>query len=192
MNHQPFVSRAGAKLAHGLEHFNLDVTGFICADFGCNAGGFVDCFLQNGAKKVYAVDTGYGVLDWKLRNDERVVVMERTNALRVELPEKVDMISIDVSWTKQEKILPVALSWLKPGGKIISLLKPHYEADEKYLRKGKLAEEFREEVVEEVIAKLKNMGINIAGITSSPILGKKGGNVEYVMMIYPDVRERQD
>src|SRR5438034_4090953 len=103
-----FVSRAGQKLEHALSIFGVDVTGFVCADLGCSTGGFTDCLLQRGAAKVYAVDTGYGVLDWKLRTNERVVVMERTNAMHVTLPEPVDLVTIDVAWTKQRHILPAA------------------------------------------------------------------------------------
>src|SRR3977135_3262569 len=97
-----FVSRAGLKLEHALMTFGLDVAGCVCADFGSNTGGFVDCLLQRGAAKVYAIDTGYGALEWKLRKDSRVIVMERTNAMHAELPEKVTRISIDVAWTKQK------------------------------------------------------------------------------------------
>src|SRR5437870_7172262 len=103
-----FVSRAGQKLDHALTTFGLDVAGAICADLGSNTGGFVDVLLRRGAAKVYAVDTGYGVLEWKLRKDPRVVVMERTNAMHVALPEKVEFVSIDVAWTKQRRILPAA------------------------------------------------------------------------------------
>src|SRR3954464_2055528 len=103
-----FVSRAGQKLEHALVKFSIDVTGWICADLGCNVGGFVDCLLQRGAAKVYAIDTGYGALDWKLRKDPRVVTMERTNAMHVSLPEQVDLVTIDVAWTRQNKILPSA------------------------------------------------------------------------------------
>jgi 23S rRNA (cytidine1920-2'-O)/16S rRNA (cytidine1409-2'-O)-methyltransferase len=102
----PFVSRAGLKLDHALTAFAVDVTGLVCADLGCNAGGFTDCLLQRGAAKVYAVDTGYGALDWKLRKDPRVVVMERTNAMHVTLPEPVGFVCIDVAWTRQRRILP--------------------------------------------------------------------------------------
>src|SRR5579859_7339270 len=120
-----YVSRAGGKLEFALQEFKISVKDLIVADFGSSTGGFVDCLLQNGAKKVYAVETGYGVLDWKLRNDPRVIVMERTNAIHVELPEKVDLITIDTSWTRQRNILPNALKNLKEGRKIISLIKPH-------------------------------------------------------------------
>src|SRR3989344_5859632 len=134
-----FVSRAGEKLQYALDNFKILVKDKIVADFGSSTGGFVDCSLTNGASKVYAVEVGYGTLDWKLRNDTRVVVLERANAMHVVLPEKVDFISIDVGWTRQKLILPNAFTNLKVGGKIVVLIKPHYEADKRYLRKGKLA-----------------------------------------------------
>jgi 23S rRNA (cytidine1920-2'-O)/16S rRNA (cytidine1409-2'-O)-methyltransferase len=130
-----FVSRGGLKLHHALTHFQLSVQGLTAADFGCSTGGFTDCLLQRGAAKVYAVDTGYGVLDWKLRNDPRVVVMERTNCLHAAPPSEVvatggvDLIVIDASWTPQRLVIPAALAWLKQSteARIISLIKPHYE-----------------------------------------------------------------
>ncbi|TFG88259.1 MAG: TlyA family RNA methyltransferase, partial [Gemmatimonadales bacterium] len=124
-----FVSRAGRKLAAALDAFGLDVAGAICADFGCNVGGFTDCLLRRRAARVYAVDTGYGALAWTLRTSDRVVVMERTNALHCPVPEPVDLVTIDVGWTPQSRIVPAAMRWLKPagGGRIVSLLKPHYE-----------------------------------------------------------------
>src|SRR6476659_10241523 len=103
-----FVSRAGQKLEHALASFGIDVKGLTCADLGCSTGGFTDCLLERGAAKVYAIDTGYGVLDWKLRKDPRVVVMERTNAMHAVLPEPVPVVTIDVAWTKQRHILPAA------------------------------------------------------------------------------------
>src|SRR4051812_1562628 len=111
-----FVSRAGQKLEHVLATFGIDVAGRTCADLGSNVGGFVDCLLQRGAAKVYSIDTGYGVLDWKLRNDARVVVMERANAIHVTLPEKVSLVTIDVAWTKQRIILPAARRLLSDDG----------------------------------------------------------------------------
>ena len=176
----PYASRAGEKLEYGLKNFNISVADLVCADFGSSAGGFVDCLLQAGAKKVYAVETGYGVLDWKLRNDERVVVMERENAMHVELPEKVDFITIDTSWTKLEKIIPNALKNLKDNGQIVALVKPHYEAEPKMLRKGKLPDEFIPEVLNIVKGKLGELGVEILGETLSPILGGKGKNKEYL------------
>src|SRR3989344_7416455 len=108
-----YVSRAGQKLEHALKTFDLDLKGIICADFGSSTGGFTDCLLQHGAERVYAVETGYGLLDWKLRVDERVVVMEKTNAMHVILPEKAGFISVDTSWTKLENIIPNTLLNLK-------------------------------------------------------------------------------
>lgn len=176
-----YVSRAGEKLEHALSSFNIKVAGLTCADFGSSTGGFVDCLLQGGAKKVYAVETGYGVLDWKLRNDRRVVVMERTNAMHVELPEKVDFLTIDTSWTKLEKIVPNALKNLKSDGQIVALVKPHYEAEPKMLRKGKLLEEFIPEVLKKVKQQLEENGVNILDGTESPIVGEKGKNKEYLL-----------
>src|SRR5437588_11102724 len=103
-----FVSRAGQKLEHALVNFGIDVSGLTCADLGSNVGGFVDCLLQRGAAKVYAIEKGYGVLEWKLRKDPRVIVMERTNAMHVVLPEPVALVTIDVAWTRQRNILPAA------------------------------------------------------------------------------------
>src|SRR3954463_630831 len=111
-----FVSRAGQKLDHALAHFNLDVSGKTCADLGSNTGGFVDVLLQRGAAKVYAIDTGYGVLAWKLRKDPRVIVMERTNAMHVDLPEPITVVTIDVAWTKQRHILPAARKMIRADG----------------------------------------------------------------------------
>src|SRR3990167_4706018 len=145
-----YASRAGEKLEHALKSFHIIVTDLVCADFGSSTGGFVDCLLQAGAKKVYAIETGYGVLDWKLRNDQRVIVMEKTNAMHVELPEKIDLITIDTSWTKLEKIIPNAIKNLKEDGQIVALIKPHYEAEQKLLRKGKLLESFIPEVLKKV------------------------------------------
>lgn len=176
----PYASRAGEKLEHALNKFKANVNNLVCADFGSSTGGFVDCLLQFGAQKVYAVETGYGVLDWKLRNDPRVIVMEKKNAMHVILPEKVDFITIDTSWTKLEKVVPNALLNLKPEGRIITLVKPHYEAERPRLFKGKLPEESIPEVLNEVRAKLKALHLELLGETESPILGEKGKNKEHL------------
>ena len=178
-----FASRAGEKLEHAIREFKISVKGLVCADFGSSTGGFVDCLLQNGAEKVYAVETGYGVLDWKLRNDNRVVVMERINAMHVDLPEKVDFITIDTSWTRLENIIPSALKNLKPAGKIITLLKPHYEVESKMLRKGKLQEELIPNVLGLVKNNLGEIDVEIIGETESPLVGQKGGNKEYLLYL---------
>lgn len=125
---QPYVSRGGEKLAAALDHFGIDISGRVCADLGSHIGGFVDCLLQRGAAKVYSVDTCYGTLAWKLRRDPRVVVLERTNAMHVSLPESVDLATIDVGWTPQAKILPNVASLLRPHGRVVTLVKPQYEA----------------------------------------------------------------
>ena len=125
----PYVSRGGLKLAAAIDHFGLDVTGYVCADLGCSVGGFTDVLLQRGAAKVHAVDTAYGQLAWKLRNDPRVVVMERQNALHAEAQPQCDLVVVDLGWTKQDRAVPAAARWLKPdGGAILTLIKPHYEA----------------------------------------------------------------
>ncbi|MCH9003257.1 MAG: hypothetical protein IIC02_11845 [Planctomycetes bacterium] len=133
-----YVSRGGDKLAAALTHFKLDVGGLVCADLGSHVGGFVDCLLQRGAAKVYSVDTSYGTLAWTLRKDDRVVVLERTNAMHVTLPEPVDLVTIDVGWTPQAKILPAAARMIKPEGRVVTLLKPHYEAAKELLVDGVL------------------------------------------------------
>lgn len=178
-----YASRAGEKLEFALNSFGVSVSGLVCADFGSSTGGFVDCLLQFGARRVYAVETGYGVLDWKLRNDERVMVMERTNAMHVKLPEKVDLITVDTSWTKLEKIIPNAIKNLKQDGFMITLLKPHYEAEPKMVRKGKLLEDFTPEVIEKVKEKLKEIGVKVLKEVESPIVGEKRGNKEYLLLL---------
>jgi 23S rRNA (cytidine1920-2'-O)/16S rRNA (cytidine1409-2'-O)-methyltransferase len=180
----PFVSRAGQKLDHAIATFNVEVGGATCADLGCSTGGFVDCLLQRGAGKVYAVDTGYGVLDWKLRKDARVVVMERTNAMHVTLPEAVDWVSIDVAWTKQKRILPAAMKILKPTGRVITLIKPHYEADPAQLRGGILPADQVDAVVTGVITQIQSAGFDVISTVTSPILGAKG-NTEVLALLQP-------
>jgi len=178
-----YASRAGAKLEFALDHFGLSPQGLICADLGCSTGGFTDCLLSRGAVRVYAVDTGYGVLDYKLRTDPRVVVRERTNALHVEFPEPVQFITVDVSWTPQRLIIPHALSVLDRPGTIVSLLKPHYEAPKQWLRRGVLPPERVPEVVASVIENLTAAGVVVKGSVQSPVTGEKGGNIEYLLWI---------
>jgi 23S rRNA (cytidine1920-2'-O)/16S rRNA (cytidine1409-2'-O)-methyltransferase len=174
-----FASRAGQKLDHALAAFEIDVTGLVCADLGCSTGGFVDCLPQRGAAKVYAVDTAHGALDWKLRNDPRVVVMERTNAMHARLPEPVPFITIDVAWTRQRHILPAAAKMLAPGGNVVSLLKLHYEAEKRLLRKGLLPPEHFAAVFGETSADIDRAGFSILAVTQSPISGS-GGNREWL------------
>jgi 23S rRNA (cytidine1920-2'-O)/16S rRNA (cytidine1409-2'-O)-methyltransferase len=179
-----FVSRAGQKLDHALSTFALNPSGKICADLGCSTGGFTDCLLQHGAARVFAVDTGYGVLDWKLRNDPRVVVMERINAMHVELAEKVDMVSIDVAWTRQRRILPSAKRLLGPAGIVVTLIKPHYEAAATLLRKGILDIDQIPAVLIAVRADIEAAGFEQLQIVESPVKGSKG-NTEFLAMLKP-------
>jgi 23S rRNA (cytidine1920-2'-O)/16S rRNA (cytidine1409-2'-O)-methyltransferase len=188
-----FVSRAGAKLDAALDAFGLDVRGRTCADFGCNVGGFADCLLRRGAVRVYAVDTGYGALAWRLRKDPRVVVMERTNALYCPVPERVDLVTIDVAWTPQELIVPAALRWLAPPGApdsatVVSLLKPHYEAAKLRGRKpkGPLPRQEADAVCREVCARLARAGCLARAAVRNALRGK-GGNFEYFLLLVPSV-----
>lgn len=178
-----YVSRGGLKLEHAFKTFAVNPTGLVCADFGSSTGGFVDCLFQYGAAKVYAVETGYGVLDWKLRNDERVVVMERTNVMHVQLPELVDLITIDTSWTKIANVLPNALKNLKPEGKIVALIKPHYEAGQHQLKRGNVPDDQLPVILENVKNELKTLGMTIVAETESPIRGAKGANREFLMLL---------
>ena len=179
-----FVSRAGEKLDHALSAFGIDVRDFVCADFGANAGGFTDCLLQRGAAKVYAIDTGYGALDWRLRNDRRVVVLERVNAMHVELPEPVDLVTIDVAWTRQRHILPAAARVLKREGSVVTLIKPHYEADLKLLVAGVLPADAVESIVDAAKGQIIALGFQVLGTARSPILGGKG-NAEVLAWLRP-------
>jgi len=182
-----FVSRAGRKLAAALDAFALDVSGAVCADFGCNVGGFTDCLLQRGARRVYAVDTGYGALAWTLRRCERVVVMERTNALHCPVPEPVDLVAVDVGWTPQARIVPAARRWLKRAadgeGRIVSLLKPHYEIARHGVRPHRpLEERESRDTCLAVCRELAGAGAEVLAAAESPLRGK-GGNVEYLLWI---------
>jgi 23S rRNA (cytidine1920-2'-O)/16S rRNA (cytidine1409-2'-O)-methyltransferase len=179
-----YVSRAGFKLAHGLDAFELPVAGRTCADLGCSTGGFVDCLLQRGAAKVFAIDTGYGVLDWRLRNDPRVVVMERTNAMHAKLPEQVSLVTIDVSWTRQKNILPSAKSMLAADGCAVTLIKPHYEADASLLRQGVLPDVYLRGVLDEVARDIAQARFELLALTRSP-LGGKGSNTEFLGLLRP-------
>ena len=180
-----FVSRAGLKLEHALASFAVDVAGLTCADLGCNAGGFTDCLLRRGASRVYAVDTGYGVLDWRLRTDARVVTMERTNAMHVTLLEPVGLVVIDVAWTRQRKILPAARRLLAAGGRVVALVKPHYEADPALLRRGLLPPADLPLVLSTVTADAAAAGFDVLATADSPIKGDKRGNAEVLLLLRP-------
>lgn len=180
-----FVSRAGLKLDAALRAFDLNAAGLICADFGSHTGGFVDCLLRRGAARVYAVDPGYGVLDYRLRRDPRVIVCERTNALQWLAPEPCDLVTIDVGWTPQRLILPSARRALRvPQGCVVTLVKPHYEADKSLLRNGVLPADALPGVLAQVRADCAAGYWRIAMELESPILGH-GGNREFLWLLTP-------
>lgn len=183
----PFVSRGGLKLAKALKIFPISVEGKVVADIGASTGGFTDCALQNGAAKVYAIDVGYGQLAWKLRNDERVVNMERTNVRYLEkeqLTEMVDAATIDVAFISLDKVLPAVHKILKANGFVIALIKPQFEAGKENVgKKGVVRDpKVHEAVINNVISFAKNEGFGIAGLEFSPIKGPEG-NIEYLLYL---------
>ena len=180
----PYVSRGGLKLAKAMDVFGLDLTGMICADIGASTGGFSDCMLQHGAAKVYAVDTGYGKLAWKLRTDERVVPLERTNArylTREQIPEELDLASVDVSFISLRLILPALRGVLGPGGQVVCLVKPQFEAGkEKVGKKGVVRDpKVHLEVLEHFLVHADEADFTVKDMTFSPIRGPEG-NIEYL------------
>lgn len=177
-----FVSRGGEKLAAALNHFELAVTDLVCADFGSNVGGFVDCLLQRGAARVYAVDTSYGTLAWKLRRDPRVVVRERCNAIHVSLAEPISLVTIDVAWTRQARILPAAVACLAPGGAVLTLVKPHYESPPERLIDGVLPDELVVEVVNAALANSAALNIELMGTFPSPLRGQAGNREVFALL----------
>lgn len=182
-----YVSRGGYKLEKVLNEYNIEVTGKICMDIGASTGGFTDCLLQKGAAKVYAVDVGKGLLDYKLRNNSRIVIIEKTNARYItgdRIPEKVQIITVDVSFISVVKIIPNILNFISDDGILIVLIKPQFESERKFVRKGGIVK--NPEIHKQILNKLKNfflsLGLNIFAITFSPILGQKG-NIEYFFIL---------
>jgi 23S rRNA (cytidine1920-2'-O)/16S rRNA (cytidine1409-2'-O)-methyltransferase len=181
----PFVSRGGVKLDYALEHFQLDVLGKIAADIGASTGGFTDCLLQRGAKRVYAIDVGYGQLDYRLRRDSRVVVMERVNArYPVPLPEKVDLATMDLSFISVEKVLPAIVPLVKEGGCLVVLIKPQFEAKRAEVGKGGIVKQpaVHARVLGRFISWLVEHGFRLGGLVASPILGASG-NREFFLLL---------
>lgn len=182
-----YVSRGGLKLEKAMEHFDLSLTGKVCMDIGASTGGFTDCMLQNGASKVYAVDVGYGQFAWKLRQDQRVVCMEKTN-IRYVTPEDIDDVldfaSVDVSFISLTKVLGPAKELLKVGGEMVCLIKPQFEAGkDKVGKKGVVREaSVHKEVIEGVILFAKSIGFDVLHLEYSPIKGPEG-NIEYLVHI---------
>ena len=181
-NQSKYVTRSGLKLEHALDTFAIDPSGKTCADLGSHQGGFVDCLLSRGAARVYSVDTSYGTLAWKLRKDPRVIVMERTNAMHVTVPEPVDLVTIDVGWTRQRHVLPAARRLLKPDGRIISLVKPQYEAAETQREAGVVPERNLQPVLARVRVDVQGAGLELLGETRSPLRGG-GGNAEFLFLL---------
>ena len=181
----PYVSRGGLKLEKALRDFGVKPEGFVCSDSGASTGGFTDCLLQQGAKKVFAIDVGYGQLDWKIRSDPRVVVMERTNiryVTREDLGEELDLSVIDVSFISLKIVLPAIKALLKPGqGQVLCLIKPQFEAGkEKVGKKGVVREpEVHKEVLDNFVALAKELDFTILGLTFSPVKGPEG-NIEFL------------
>lgn len=180
-----YVSRGGLKLEKAMTHFGLSLDGCVCMDVGSSTGGFTDCMLQNGAVKVYAIDVGHGQLDWKLRNDPRVVCMEKTNIRYVtpeDLEEKADFSSIDVSFISLTKVLPPVYELLKDQGQVVCLIKPQFEAGrEKVGKKGVVRDPaVHREVIEKVTAFASETGFALLNLEYSPIKGPEG-NIEYLL-----------
>lgn len=180
----PYVSRGGLKLEKALRNFGVDPTGYVCSDSGASTGGFTDCLLQQGASKVFAIDVGYGQLAWKIRNDPRVVVMERTNIRYVtleDLGEKLDLSVIDVSFISLSLVLPVVKTLLKPTGQVLCLIKPQFEAGkDKVGKKGVVRDAaVHEEVLQNFISLAKSLGFTIRNLTFSPVKGPEG-NIEFL------------
>ncbi len=179
-----YVSRGGDKLQAAFEEFKLSVEGLVCADVGASTGGFTDCLLQHGAAKVYAIDVGYGILDWRLRNDPRVIVLERTNARELsQLPETVNFITADVSFISLKMILPSMAGWLSDqGGEVVLLIKPQFEATREESAPGAgviTSPEIQERVVLEVLGAAADIGFKTLGVIRSPLRGP-AGNEEFL------------
>ncbi len=188
MDDKRFVSRGGLKLDAALSTFGIDAAGHTCADLGCSTGGFTDCLLQRGATQVFAIDTAYGELAWTIRNDPRVVVMERTNALHADPPQGADhacnIVTVDLGWTKQDKALPVARKWCQPAGHIITLIKPHYESGQHHP-----TDQDAKTITQDVLARLPEMGFTVLGCEPAVIRGRKGNNLEFVAWLQPQSKK---
>ncbi len=183
----PFVSRGGLKLQKALKVFPINLRGKICVDIGASTGGFTDCMLQNGAKKIYAIDVGYGQLAWKLRNDERVVNFERTNirnVTRADFADELNFASIDVAFISLEKVLPVAKEILSDDGEIVALIKPQFEAGrDKVGKKGVVRDrKVHEDILQRILNFSQEINLKVCGLDFSPIKGPEG-NIEYLTFL---------
>lgn len=181
----PYVGRGGEKLAHALAAFALDVAGRTALDVGASTGGFTDCLLQQGARRVYAVDVGYGQLDYRLRQDERVVVMERVNARYLRsLPEEVELATVDVSFIGLETVLPAVARVLRPGAPIVALFKPQFQARKGEVGKGGVVRDplFIATLVGRFVAWASGHGLRVRGVTRSPLLGPAGNQELFLLL----------
>ena len=182
-----YVSRGGLKLERAMQSFPIELDGCVCMDIGASTGGFTDCMLQNGAVKVYSIDVGYGQLAWKLRSDERVVNLERTNFRYVteeQIPEKTDFASVDVSFISLKLILPVMFTLLKDGGEGVCLIKPQFEAGRENVGKKGVVRDpaAHEQVICNVVSFAREAGFSVLGLDYSPVKGPEG-NIEYLMYL---------
>jgi 23S rRNA (cytidine1920-2'-O)/16S rRNA (cytidine1409-2'-O)-methyltransferase len=178
-----YVSRGGDKLEAGLSAFGLDVTGKVCADVGASTGGFTDCLLQRGAARVFAIDVGHGILHWKLRQDPRVTVMERTNVRYLgDLEAPIQIATIDVAFISLRLVLPVVAAWLVPAGDVVALVKPQFEAGRRLVGKGGVVRDtaVHRRVLDTIAAKMKEVDLGVQGVIRSPLRGPKG-NIEFLM-----------
>ena len=191
-----YVSRGGLKLEKAMKHFDITMDGKVCMDIGASTGGFTDCMLQNGAKKVYAVDVGYGQFAWKLRQDERVVCMEKTNiryVTREQIAEPIEFSSIDVAFISLTKVLEPVKALLTPDGEVVALIKPQFEAGREQVgKKGVVRDKaVHLEVVERILAYASGIGFQILNLEFSPIKGPEG-NIEYLLYLKKKLNENEE
>lgn len=192
----PYVSRGGEKLARALKEFGIDIRGKIALDAGASTGGFTDCLLKQGAKKVYAVDVGYGQLAWRLRKDPRVVTIERRNIrylTKEELAEPIELVTLDLSFISLTKVLEAVSNLLSPGGEVITLIKPQFEAGREKVGRGGVVrdQKIHREVIFKVLEKAREIGLKTRGLTSSPLRGP-AGNIEYFVYLSKEGKEIAD
>lgn len=195
-NQMPYVSRGGLKLAKAIKAFQIDLTDKVAADIGASTGGFTDCMLQNGVKKVYAIDVGYGQLAWSLRSDTRVVNLERKNARylsKEDLPELIGFMTMDLAFISLDKVLPNLKPFLSPDGKIVALVKPQFEAGREHIgKKGVVRDsQVHKDVLQKVLQMAQENDFTILGLDFSPIKGPEG-NIEYLLYLSNDNEKQQE
>ena len=185
---EPFVSRAGRKLDAALDRFDIDPTGLVCMDVGASTGGFTDCLLERGAERVYAIDVGYGQLDMRLRDDPRVVVMERVNARHLQpgdLPEACDLITVDLSFISLAKVVPALIPHLAEGGRLVTLIKPQFEAGRQQVGKGGIVrdEAVRQSAIDSTARQLEAFGLRRIDLFDSPVTGARGNREALALFV---------